>query len=167
MVAVHPIETAYARPARRSRQTWRRAPTRPRWGYRGGVHDEPLDPFRDDPVDPSTDLDEADDALDPLTEDERHDVEEDLADLETFQVLLTPAGIRGLVIDCEDCREPHYFDWALLRANLRHLLDSGRPRVHEPAYDPDPDHYVTWEYARGYSDGVHDTMVDDPDDSPN
>jgi Family of unknown function (DUF5319) len=131
------------------------------------VHDEPLDPFRDDPADPSTDLDETDEALDPLTEDERHDVEEDLADLETFQALLTPAGIRGLVIDCDDCREPHYFDWALLRANLRHLLDSGRPRVHEPAYDPDPDHYVTWEYARGYSDGVHDTLLEDTDDSPN
>ena len=28
------------------------------WRYGGGVHDEPLDPFRDDPVDPSTDLEE-------------------------------------------------------------------------------------------------------------
>ena len=38
--------------------------------------------------------------------------------------------------------------------------------MHEPAYDPDPDHYVTWEYARGYADGVHDTLTeiaDDPD----
>ena len=69
-------------------------------------------------------------------------------------------GIRGLVIECEDCHEPHYFDWDLLRGNLRHLLGSGRPRVHEPAYDPDPDHYVTWEYARGYADGVHDTLVE-------
>ena len=43
---------------------------------------------------------------------------------------------------------------------LRHLLDSGRPRVHEPAYDPDPDRYVTWEYARGYADGVHDTLTE-------
>jgi hypothetical protein len=72
--------------------------------------------------------------------------------------LLAPVGIRGLVIDCEDCHEPHYFDWDLLGSNLRHLLDSGRPRVHEPAYDPDPEHYVTWEYARGYTDGVHDTL---------
>ena len=80
--------------------------------------------------------------------------------LEVYEALLAPAGIRGLVIDCEDCREPHFFDWALLRANLRHLLDSGRPRVHEPAYDPDPDNYVTWEYARGYADGVHDTLTE-------
>jgi hypothetical protein len=32
--------------------------------------------------------------------------------------------------------------------------------VHEPAYDPDPDHYVSWEYARGYTDGVHDAMTE-------
>ena len=93
---------------------------------------------------------------------------EDLADLEIYQALLTPDGVRGLVIECEDCHEPHYFDWDLLRGNLRHLLNSGRPRVHEPAYDPDPDHYVTWEYARGYADGVHDTLAeatasDEPD----
>ena len=99
--------------------------------------------------------------IEPLTEDERTDVEEDLPDLEVFQALLAPSGIRGLVIDCEDCHEPHFFDWALLRANLRHLLDSGRPRVHEPAFDPDPDHYVSWEYARGYTDGVHDTLLED------
>jgi hypothetical protein len=36
--------------------------------------------------------------------------------------------------------------------------------VHEPAYDPDPDHYVTWEYARGYADGVHDTLTEGTDD---
>jgi hypothetical protein len=132
----------------------------PLGGYRGGVHDEPLDPFRDDPVDPVTDLDDTDD-LDPLSDEERRDVEEDLADLEIYQALLQPAGVRGLVIDCDDCREPHFFDWALLKANLRHLLDSGRPRVHEPAFDPDPDHYVTWDYARGYADGVHDTLGED------
>jgi len=51
-----------------------------------------------------------------------------------------------------------------LRGNLRHLLSNGRPRVHEPAYDPDPDHYVSWEYARGYADGVHDTLAEGTDD---
>jgi Family of unknown function (DUF5319) len=134
------------------------------WSYGGTVHDEPLDPFRDDPADPSTDLEETDEPVEPLSDEERSDVEEDLVNLEVYEALLGPSGVRGLVIDCEDCREPHFFDWALLRANLRHLLDSGRPRVHEPAFDPDPDHYVTWEYARGYADGVHDTLLDDEDD---
>src|SRR6266545_869048 len=121
-------------------------------------------PFAGDPADPSNELSdlevESETGGDPLTPAEREDVLEDLADLEIYQALLTPVGVRGLVIECEDCHEPHYFDWDLLRGNLRHLLDSGRPRVHEPAYDPDPDHYVTWEYARGYADGVHDTLTE-------
>ncbi|GGK14137.1 hypothetical protein GCM10010124_03440 [Pilimelia terevasa] len=131
------------------------------------MHDEPIDPFSGDPADPSASLDEpADDGSGtPLSEPERRDVLEDLADLEIYQALLEPGGIRGLVIECEDCREPHYFDWDLLRGNLRHLLDAGRPRVHEPAYDPDPENYVTWEYARGYADGVHDALGD-ADDEP-
>ena len=124
------------------------------------VQEEPIDPFNGDPADPAAGLDDLseDDETEPLTETERQDVLEDLSDLEIYQALLSPTGIRGLVIECEDCHEPHYFDWDLLRGNLRHLLESGRPRVHEPAYDPDPDHYVTWEYARGYADGVHDTL---------
>ena len=129
------------------------------------VQEEPLDPFADDPTDPSDAMDalsdgEDDDDADPLGEAEREDVLEDLADLEIYQALLAPVGVRGLVIECEDCHEPHYFDWDLLGSNLRHLLESGRPRVHEPAFDPDPEHYVTWEYARGYADGVHDTLAD-------
>jgi hypothetical protein len=131
------------------------------------VHDEPIDPFTGDPADPSSGLsDTGDDVrLGPLSEVERQDVLEDLADLEVYQALLEPVGIRGLMIECEDCHEPHYFDWDLLRGNLRHLLDSGRPRVHEPAYDPDPDRYVSWEYARGYADGVHDTLAETAEDS--
>jgi uncharacterized protein DUF5319 len=133
--------------------------------YRGGVHDEPIDPFAEEPGDPPAGADETpDDGGEPLSEAERQDVLEDLADLEIYQALLTPIGVRGLVIECEDCHEPHYFDWDLLRGNLRHLLTSGRPRVHEPAYDPDPDHYVTWEYARGYADGVHDALADATED---
>ena len=82
------------------------------------MHDEPLDPFHDDPSDPAHALDDSDDLVE-LSEDDRSDVEEDLADLEVYEALLAPSGVRGLVIDCEDCHEPHYFDWALMRANLR------------------------------------------------
>lgn len=121
------------------------------------MHDEPIDPFQGDPADPTADLEDLDgDGYGELSTQEREDLLADLAELEIYQVLLGPKGVRGLVVDCEDCREPHYFDWDLLRGNLKHLLDSGRPRVHEPAYDPDPDHYVTWDYARGYADAVDD-----------
>ena len=142
--------------------------TSARGEYGKGVQEEPIDPFNGDPADPAAGLDDLSEDVEaePLTDAERQDVLEDLSDLEIYQALLSPTGIRGLVIECEDCHEPHYFDWDLLRGNLRHLLSSGRPRVHEPAYDPDPDHYVTWEYARGYADGVHDTLTEGTDDEP-
>ena len=131
--------------------------------YRGIVHDEPIDPFHGGPSDPASELERlgSDHLGDPLSDTERQDVLEDLTDLEVYQALLAPTGIRGLVVECEECREPHYFDWDLLRGNLRHLLDSGMPRVHEPAFNPDPDRYVSWDYARGYCDGVQDTLADD------
>jgi hypothetical protein len=118
------------------------------------VHDEPYEP--------------GEAGLEPLTAEEREDVLDDIADLEIYQALLGPAGIRGLVIECDDCRRPHFFDWELLRDNLRHLLDAGRPHVHEPAFAPDPDRYVTWDYARGYADGTRDALSEadeagDPD----
>jgi hypothetical protein len=120
---------------------------------------EPVDPFSGDPDDPARELAALDDDVDeapPLTPQEREDVLEDLEDLEVFEVLLSPRGVRGLVVDCEECREPHYFGWDLLRGNLRHLLDQGTTRVHEPAYSPDPSDYVSWDYARGFADASLD-----------
>jgi Family of unknown function (DUF5319) len=125
------------------------------------VHDEPLDPFAGDPTDPAFAIEDEDGPVDPLGPEERQDVLDDLADLEVYEALLVPRGVRGLVVDCEDCRVPHYFAWDLLRSNLRHLLQAGRTRVHEPAFDPDPSEYVTWEYARGYADGAQDAAEDD------
>ena len=114
--------------------------------------DPPLDPFADDPRDPAAEF--HDDDLEPLTADEEAEITADLADLEVFQVLLEPRGVRGLVVDCQDCEEPHYFAWDLLRSNLRHLLDEGQARVHEPAFSPDPSEYVSWDYARGFADAM-------------
>jgi hypothetical protein len=48
-----------------------------------------------------------------------------------------------------------------MRANLRHLLTVGQTRVHEPAFNPDPGDYVSWDYARGYADGVMTTVDDE------
>ncbi len=127
------------------------------------MQDEPLDPFDGDPADPGADFD-VQLPGEPLSPTERQDVLDDISDLEVYQTLLEPLGIRGLVIDCEDCHEHHFFDWDLLRGNLQHLLDQGRPRLHEPAFDPDPEAYVSWDYARGYADGVHDTLTAEADE---
>jgi hypothetical protein len=117
--------------------------------------DAPHDPFAGDPSDPAAEMGSDETGTDePLTDDERRDLLEDLQDIDAFQALLEPREIRGLVVDCEDCREPHYFAWELLRGNLHSLLDLGSPHVHEPAYSPDPSDYVSWDYARGFADGV-------------
>jgi hypothetical protein len=104
----------------------------------------------------------------PLSPEDREEILVDLEDLEVFQTLLEPRGVRGLVVDCADCDAPHYFEWELLRGNLRHLLDVGSTRVHEPAYDPDPADYVSWDYAQGFADGVVETAErdDSAEESP-
>jgi hypothetical protein len=126
-------------------------------GYRARVPQEalPPDPFADDPDDPTRELRDGDEEPEqPITDTEREELVEDLADLAVYQVLLEPRGVRGIVVDCADCDEPHYHDWALLRASLEQLLHDGRMRPHEPAFDPNPRDYVTWEYCRGFADGV-------------
>jgi hypothetical protein len=118
----------------------------------------PPDPFAGDPSDPSRMLDalhdvEAPEDL-PLDEEERDEVVADLGDLAVFQALLAPRGIRGVVVDCDDCEEQHFHDWDLLRASLQQLLEEGHMRPHEPPFDPDPAAYVTWEYCRGFADAT-------------
>ena len=90
----------------------------------------------------------------PLTMEERAGVLDDLAELEVFRTLLEPTGVKGIVVDCPDCDEEHHVDWALMQANLRQLLDEGQTGRHEPPFDPDPDDYVSWDYASGYADGI-------------
>lgn len=90
----------------------------------------------------------------PLTMEERAGVLDDLAELEVFRTLLEPTGVKGIVVDCPDCDEEHHVDWALMQANLRQLLEEGQTGRHEPPFDPNPDDYVSWDYASGYADGV-------------
>lgn len=118
----------------------------------------PPDPFAGDPEDPSHALEALDDPEyddeEPLDDEERAGLLSDLTDLAVYQALLEPRGVRGIVVDCPDCAEQHYHDWTLLRSSLQQLLDAGRMRPHEPAYEPDPAAYVSWEYCRGYADAT-------------
>ena len=77
--------------------------------------------------------------------------------------LLAHKGIRGLVVCCDECQQDHYHDWDMLRANLLQLLVDGTVRPHEPAYDPEPDAYVTWDYCRGYADASLNEATSEPD----
>ncbi len=127
----------------------------------GGEHDHVLDPFAgpDDPAHALASLDpddraEHDHGPHEVDDDEREQLLEDLADLEVFEALLGARGVRGLSIDCGECDEVHLVDWSLTRANLRSMLAGSPAQVHEPAFDPDPTDYVSWDYARGYTDAV-------------
>lgn len=117
------------------------------------VDEGPQDPFFGDPDDPAALLDDHEPPQ-PLTDEERRDVLADLSELAEFRATLAPQGVDGIVVDCGDCGEQHYFGWELMAANLRALLGEGRTHVHEPAFAPDPDAYVSWDYARGYTDAV-------------
>lgn len=84
---------------------------------------------------------------------EREALHQDLIDIRTLKAILSSRGIKGVVVFCPDCDDDHYLGWDLLAGNLQRILESGRPPVHEPAWQPDPDEYVTWDYARGFLDG--------------
>jgi hypothetical protein len=89
----------------------------------------------------------------PLDEDERDLLRQDLVDVRALREMLGARGFKGAVFYCPDCEEDHYLTWDLLEGNLQQLLDHGESPVHEPAYDPDPEEYVSWDYARGFLDG--------------
>jgi hypothetical protein len=113
----------------------------------------PIDPFIDDPNDPAVLFDERDD-VEPLSAEERSELEIDLEELVDFRRTLEPDGVHGIAVECADCGEMHYFSWDLMAGNLHALLGEGRTHVHEPAFDPHPDLYVSWDYARGYTDAT-------------
>jgi hypothetical protein len=113
----------------------------------------PPDPFADEPVDP-VEMMEDDDFDEPLSDEERAALREDLANVRRFRELLEPRGVRGIEMTCDDCNELHYYDWPILVSNLATMLNGETVPVHEPGADPDPDFYVSWEYCAGYADAA-------------
>lgn len=100
----------------------------------------------------------------PLDEEEREALQQDLVDVQTLKELLGPRGIKGAVFYCPDCNEDHYLAWDLLTGNLKELLSAGESPIHEPAFDPDPDEYVGWDYARGFLDGYESFEQEESDE---
>jgi hypothetical protein len=115
----------------------------PPWPY-----DEVMDEYEDEPLD----------------EQERAALRQDLVDVEVLKQVLGDQGIKGTVFFCPDCDEDHYLTWDLLQGNLQELLDQGESPVHEPAFDPNPDDYVSWDYARGFLDGYESFQREDVDE---
>jgi hypothetical protein len=118
----------------------------------------------DDHDDAEDAYDEGDDAFEdldgPVLDDhESAMVHQDLTDLENFEATFRAEGYRGVAVWCQDCAEDHFYPWDMLRENLHLLLETGETPVHEPAFEPDPDEYIPWEYARGYVDALQDVGV--------
>lgn len=91
---------------------------------------------------------------------EREDIEADLGDLRAMRDAFAPQGVKGVVIACPDCGSNHFYEWDLLRDNLEHMLETGEPRMHEPAFDVREDEYIQWDYGKGYVDALMDAGLD-------
>ena len=96
----------------------------------------------------------------PLDGEERRNIEADLVDLKSMRGMFEPQGVRGVVVACPDCGEDHYYAWELLKESLEHMLKTGEPRMHEPAYDPREEEYVLWDYGKGYVDALTDAGLE-------
>jgi len=97
-------------------------------------------------------------ALEPQ---ERADIEADLGDLSAMFDTFSPQGVKGVVIACPDCGSNHFYEWDLLQENLQHMLETGEPRMHEPAFDVREDEYIQWDYGKGYVDALSDSGLDE------
>ena len=117
----------------------------------------------DDPDERSSDPEEE---SEPLPADERESVEADLEDLGAMRGVFEAQGAKGVVIACSDCGSNHYYDWELLRESLEHMLATGEPRMHEPAYQPREDDYVVWDYGKGYVDALADAGLEEGSSVP-
>lgn len=93
----------------------------------------------------------------PLEGEERDNIQADLDDLDAMRGVFEPQGTKGVVIACPDCGSDHYYGWELLRESLEHMLSTGEPRMHEPAFEPKEEDYLLWDYAKGYVDALADT----------
>ncbi|MCA1726393.1 MAG: DUF5319 domain-containing protein [Actinobacteria bacterium] len=115
----------------------------------------------DDPVEEPLEQPDEGEEPDPLDPEERESVETDLEDVDSMRGVFEPQGIRGVVIACSDCGSDHYYGWELLKESLQHMLDTGEPRMHEPAFEPREDEYVLWDYGKGYVDALADAGLDE------
>ena len=97
----------------------------------------------------------------PLPQEERESVQADLEDLSAMKAVFEGQGAKGVVIACSECGSNHYYDWELLRESLEHMLATGEPRMHEPAYQPREDDYVVWDYGKGYVDALTDAGIEE------
>jgi hypothetical protein len=92
---------------------------------------------------------------------ERESILEELEDLESMRQLFEERGYKGVMITCAECGEDHYYGWDMLKESLEYMLETGEPRMHEPAFEPQPDEYISWDYGRGFLDSLGESDADE------
>lgn len=92
---------------------------------------------------------------------ERESILEELEDLASLRALFEDRGFKGVMITCAECGEDHYYGWDMLKESLEYMLETGEPRMHEPAFEPQPDEYISWDYGRGFLDALAETDADE------
>lgn len=97
---------------------------------------------------------------------ERESILEELEDLAEMRAQFEDRGYKGVMITCAECGEDHYYGWEMLEESLRYMLDTGEPRMHEPAFEPHPDEYISWDYGRGYLDAVSENDSEEMEPPP-
>ena len=112
--------------------------------------DEPAEGQGEEPQEPPYTLDTQ----------EEENVRADLEDLHDMREMFGPQGVKGVVIACPDCGENHFYEWDLLKENLEHMLQTGEPRMHEPAFEVREEEYIQWDYGKGYIDALADTGLE-------
>ncbi|MGZ4241840.1 MAG: DUF5319 family protein, partial [Actinomycetota bacterium] len=75
---------------------------------------------------------------------ERESILEELEDLGSLRQMFEERGFKGVMITCAECGEDHYYGWYMLKESLEYMLKTGEPRMHEPAFEPQPDEYISW-----------------------
>src|SRR5437764_1428921 len=75
-------------------------------------------------------------------------------------------GFKGVMITCAECGEDHYYGWDMLKESLEYMLETGEPRMHEPAFEPHPDEYISWDYGRGYLDALGEAEAEEMEAPP-
>ncbi len=98
--------------------------------------------------------------FEPLDDEERENIEADLEDLERMRAVFEAQGTKGVIIACPECGSDHFYAWELLRESLSHMLTTGEPRMHEPAFEPKEEEYVLWDYGKGYVDALADAGLE-------
>ncbi|MDO4911734.1 MAG: DUF5319 family protein [Corynebacterium sp.] len=122
-------------------------------------HYMPKDPFADDPNDPARLAGDDQDFVE-ITAEDRELARQDLVAVREYRRLLEPMGVRGIHGTCPDCDADHYYDWDFIVDNTMAVIAGAPLLVHEDSATPNPEAYVSWEYAMGYTDAMH-TRLDD------